>query len=117
MPYYFGGCRKSQWRQIKHRTVTEEPLVDVVQFIMISISTFRVWPGGAGARAPSSSQSTTRVVMALSATGRARLRLSGGRNAASGITVTVFGCTGFLGRYVCAELGGYSMLGWSFASS
>ena len=51
MPYYFGGCRKSQWRQIKHRTVTEEPLVDVVQFIMISISTFRVWPGGAPERA------------------------------------------------------------------
>ena len=30
---------------------------------------------------------------------------TGGRSAASGHTVTVFGCTGFLGRYLVSKLG------------
>ena len=42
---------------------------------------------------------------ALSKTALAKVRLCGGRNAASGITATIFGNSGFLGRYVCSELG------------
>ena len=32
-------------------------------------------------------------------------RIEGGRSSVSGITATVFGCTGFLGRYVVNKLG------------
>lgn len=42
----------------------------------------------------------------LSAVTKAMIRRNlGGRNSNNGLTVTVFGATGFLGRYVCAELG------------
>jgi hypothetical protein len=43
----------------------------------------------------------------LSPVTRALLRNPVGRVAGNGITVAVFGCTGQLGRYVCAELGTY----------
>lgn len=42
---------------------------------------------------------------ALSPVAKAALRHPIGRANASGITATVFGATGFLGRYVCAHLG------------
>nr|CCA16216.1 NADH dehydrogenase putative [Albugo laibachii Nc14] len=42
---------------------------------------------------------------ALSSVARASLRHPPGRVQGNGLTVTVFGCTGFIGRYVCAELG------------
>lgn len=42
---------------------------------------------------------------ALSSIGLAKFRNVDGRCAARGITATVFGCTGFLGRYVTSELG------------
>lgn len=42
---------------------------------------------------------------ALSPVARAALRHPVGRVQGNGITATVFGCTGSLGRYVCAELG------------
>lgn len=44
---------------------------------------------------------------ALSSVGRAKFRQLGGRCTASGITATIFGATGFLGRYVTSELGQY----------
>ena len=34
----------------------------------------------------------------------------GGRHSQSGITATVFGGTGFLGRYVIGQLGGFVMI-------
>ncbi|DBA00980.1 TPA: hypothetical protein N0F65_006241 [Lagenidium giganteum] len=42
---------------------------------------------------------------ALSPVAKALLRNPVGRVQGNGITATIFGCTGFLGRYVCAELG------------
>lgn len=43
---------------------------------------------------------------ALSNATKAKLRsMKGTRNDASGVTATIFGCTGFLGRYVVSELG------------
>lgn len=39
----------------------------------------------------------------------------GGRNSNSGITVAVFGCTGFVGRYLLNELGQLTvMVSWKF---
>lgn len=46
-----------------------------------------------------------REMSALSPVARALLRHPVGRVQGNGITATVFGCTGTLGRYVCAELG------------
>lgn len=45
------------------------------------------------------------TMSALSPVARAALRHPVGRVQGNGITATVFGCTGSLGRYVCAELG------------
>lgn len=42
---------------------------------------------------------------ALSPVARAQLRNPVGRVRGGGVTAAVFGGTGFLGRYVCAELG------------
>jgi hypothetical protein len=44
---------------------------------------------------------------ALSPVAKALLRNPVGRVQGSGFTATVFGCTGTVGRYVCAELGMY----------
>lgn len=33
------------------------------------------------------------------------MRVEGGRSSVAGLTATVFGCTGFLGRYVVNKLG------------
>lgn len=45
---------------------------------------------------------------ALSPVVKAQLRNPVGRVRGNGITATVFGASGFLGRYVCAELGASS---------
>lgn len=47
---------------------------------------------------------------ALSPVAKALLRNPVGRVQGNGITATVFGATGFLGRYVCAELGAYCVV-------
>lgn len=49
---------------------------------------------------------------ALSPVARAQLRNPVGRVRNGGITATVFGGTGFLGRYVCAELGAFCVRLW-----
>ncbi|RKF73945.1 NADH-ubiquinone oxidoreductase 40 kDa subunit, mitochondrial [Golovinomyces cichoracearum] len=48
--------------------------------------------------------------IAISRTGKPILRVQGGRSSIGGHTVTVFGATGFLGRYIVNRLGGSGLL-------
>ncbi|CAD0039481.1 unnamed protein product, partial [Aureobasidium pullulans] len=52
-------------------------------------------------------QSRSLQDIAITRTGKPIIRISGGRSSLGGHTATVFGATGFLGRYIVNRLGTY----------